>query len=154
MVVEEAGNRLQLYAPTMVTTPLTYLTFARLFRKNKESRSRARALLACSSDCCFTPRRSHHRQSFSEQVCCDEVLLFRALDSMRQTVAPLQLRNLLIGHTGEASLRPVGNKCILIPIEVIGIMIPIRHLKSIYQFQKSLLHHLWHTEKQKLTCCK
>ena len=102
LMVVEAGNRLQLSDPTMVTTPLTYLIFARLFRKNKESRSRARALLACSSDCCFT--RVEVIIAFLSQI----------------MVAPLRLRNLLVGHTGEASLRPVENKCILVQIEVIA----------------------------------
>ena len=52
-------------------------------------------------------------------------MLLRALARLRQIVALLRLRNLLIGHNGEAAL--VSNTCNFVPIEVVGIMIPIRH---------------------------
>ena len=70
------------------------------------------------------------------------MLLLRALAQMRQAISPLRLRNLLIGHHGEAALRLVKNTCNLVPIEVVGIMIPIPMSK--------VVRHLWHTENKDL----
>ena len=122
-------------APTMLTT-LTCLIFPRL-SSNKTRITKWSDGVACLFlRLLLHPPQSLRRTSFSHHVCCEEVLLLRALARMRQIVAPLRLRNLLVRHNGEAALRLVRNTCNLVPIEVIGITIPSRRRYSKHKFQK------------------
>ena len=134
-MVVEAGNRLQLSAPTVQTTPLTSVACLLL-----------RLLL-------HLPRR-HRRLSLSYHACCVEVLLLRALARMRQIVAPLWLRNLLIGHHGKAALRLVRNNCNLAPIEASGIMTTIKTLKPTHRFSKIAVAQPVAHGTHNLTCCR
>ena len=102
--------------------------------------------LACPSDCCFHPPRSHHGLSFSHHVCCDEVLL---LARMRQLVGPASATQ---SHDrAQCRSRPqtrqehVATSSQSRPSESWS---PSDINNQHTNFKKKLLHHLWHTENK------